>query len=153
MPQLDISSFSLQLFWLAVIFPLLYLFIAKFFLPTISEVVKNRALRVKIDLVEAEKMITNHKALKSEIAVTLSEARTKALNLKADVVLDAKKASDKEIKEFETALAEKTTENLNKLEVIKLQLKSELPAVVKDLSEEIFKTVLDEFHNSSQKVN
>lgn len=153
MPQLDLNTYISQLFWLIVTLPLLYLFIAKIFLPTVSEVVKKRVSKVEKDLAEAEKLIAKHKALKADIEKILSDARTKALSLKTDIANEAKQVNDKEMKEFEADLAKKTAKELKKLEAMELQLQSELPAIVKNLSKEIFKTVLNLTQTRSEKVN
>ncbi len=153
MPQLDTSSYSLQLFWLVVTFSLLYLFVSRVFLPAMSGVIKHRSSKVAMDIAEAEKAIENHKVLKSEIDIILSDARSRALGLKADMTLEAKRVVDLELKEFEVDLEKRTAEEVKRLEAVKLQMKSELPHTVKDLSDEIFKTVLDGFQNKSQKMN
>ena len=42
MPQLEISTFPSQIFWLVVSFLILYIIMAKVIVPRISSVIKNR---------------------------------------------------------------------------------------------------------------
>lgn len=54
MPQLDPSSFSSQLFWLAATFIILYVLLAKWALPRIQSVLTQREQHIKADLDAAD---------------------------------------------------------------------------------------------------
>src|SRR5205807_1626521 len=56
MPQLDVSTFTPQLFWLAVWFVILYLLMAKIGLPRIAVALDARRQRREDDLVRAARM-------------------------------------------------------------------------------------------------
>ncbi len=47
MPQLEISTFPSQIFWLVVSFLILYIIMAKVIVPRISSVIKNRENEIK----------------------------------------------------------------------------------------------------------
>jgi len=53
MPQLDLSTFPSQIFWLAVFFVVLYLLMAKLAIPKIERVIDERRNRVENDLDKA----------------------------------------------------------------------------------------------------
>ena len=58
MPQLDFSTFPSQIFWLAVIFVLLYLLMARVALPRVSAMIDARKARIEGDLERAAQMKT-----------------------------------------------------------------------------------------------
>ena len=78
MPQLDISTFTPQLVWLAVWFVVLYLLMAKLGLPRIAAVVEARRRRREDDLARAAQMKSEADAANAAYQKTLSEARAQA---------------------------------------------------------------------------
>ena len=65
MPQLEVSTFVPQLFWLAVTFVVLYLLMAKIGLPRVGGLIEARRKRIDDDLARAAQ-------LKTEAEVTLA---------------------------------------------------------------------------------
>ena len=55
MPQLDPKYWASQAFWLILVFTILYISIAKFYLPKIKNNLDNRDNRIKSDLDDANK--------------------------------------------------------------------------------------------------
>ena len=55
MPQLDPKYWASQAFWLILVFTILYISIAKFYLPKIKDNLDNRENRIKDDLNDANK--------------------------------------------------------------------------------------------------
>ena len=55
MPQLDPKYWASQAFWLILVFTILYISIAKFYLPKIKNNLDNRENRIKVDLDDANK--------------------------------------------------------------------------------------------------
>ena len=78
MPQLDISTFTPQLVWLAVWFVVLYLLMAKLGLPRIAAVVEARRRRREDDLARAAQLKSEAEAASAAYQKTLSEARAQA---------------------------------------------------------------------------
>ena len=56
MPQLDPKYWASQAFWLVLVFSILYISIAKFYLPKIKENIDDRESKIKEDLDEANKL-------------------------------------------------------------------------------------------------
>jgi len=56
LPQFDTSSFASQIFWLAITFIIMYLALAKIFLPRLSKVMDDRQLTIKSDLNMADRL-------------------------------------------------------------------------------------------------
>ena len=55
MPQLDPTYWASQAFWLILVFTILYISIAKFYLPKIKDNLDNRENKIKDDLDDANK--------------------------------------------------------------------------------------------------
>lgn len=82
MPQLDVSTFSSQLFWLGICFVILYGLLSRFLLPKVSGILSTRdaALDQKINEAslyreEAESLLAEYE---QELAVAHLEAQKKA---------------------------------------------------------------------------
>ena len=56
MPQLEISTFPSQIFWLVVSFLILYIIMAKVIVPRISSVIKNRENEIKNNIHISEQL-------------------------------------------------------------------------------------------------
>ena len=85
MPQLDVSTFSAQIFWMGVTFALLYLFFSLRVLPRLAGIVEGRAARVSADLAEAQRLSTLAHETRDAYEKALNEAHREAAELLADV--------------------------------------------------------------------
>ncbi len=75
MPQLDLSTFPSQIFWLAVFFAVLYLLMAKLAIPKIERVIDERQRRVEDDLDKAGQMKSEAEAVIAAYEKALADAR------------------------------------------------------------------------------
>src|SRR5260221_4583747 len=75
MPQLDVSTFPSQIFWLAVFFVVLYLLMARLALPKIEKIIEERRNRVDTDLDKAGQMKTEAEAVIAAYEKALLDAR------------------------------------------------------------------------------
>ena len=78
MPQLDISTFTPQLVWLAILFVLLYLLMAVIGLPRVRAILEARRQRREDDLVRAAQMKAEAEAAAAAYQQLLAEARAEA---------------------------------------------------------------------------
>lgn len=78
MPQLDLSTFPSQVFWLAVIFVLLYLLMAKVGLPRVAAMIDARKARIEGDLERAAQMKAEAEAVMAAYERSLADARAQA---------------------------------------------------------------------------
>jgi F-type H+-transporting ATPase subunit b len=81
MPQLEFATYASQIFWLAVIFLMLYIFLSKKSLPAVMEVLHNRESRISGDITRAENMRAEAEAAQLDLTTSLLEARQKSANL------------------------------------------------------------------------
>jgi F-type H+-transporting ATPase subunit b len=70
LPQMDITTFPSQLFWLIITFGILYLFMWRTAIPKLRNTIEERQDKILLDINEAEK-------LKSEAEETLREYEEK----------------------------------------------------------------------------
>jgi F-type H+-transporting ATPase subunit b len=78
MPQLDLSRFPSQIFWLAITFTVLYLIMSKVALPRIGEVLEARADRIGGDLDRASSLKAEADRIRAAYEKALADSRTKA---------------------------------------------------------------------------
>ena len=78
MPQLDFSTFPSQIFWLAVIFVLLYLLMARVALPRVAAMIDARKARIDGDLERAAQMKAEAEAVMAAYERSLADARAQA---------------------------------------------------------------------------
>jgi F-type H+-transporting ATPase subunit b len=91
MPQFDVSSFSSQLFWLAVVFAGLYFIVSKFIAPIAESILTARNLFIGENISCAEDYKKKAKALDIEKQEKLAEvnARVKEIHQRAIKLLES----------------------------------------------------------------
>ncbi|HEY3912450.1 MAG TPA: F0F1 ATP synthase subunit B' [Stellaceae bacterium] len=78
MPQLDMTTFAPQLFWLAVTFLVLYLLMHLLALPRVGAVIAARRQRLDDDLARAAEIREQAEAVMTAYEASLAAARTQA---------------------------------------------------------------------------
>ena len=93
LPQMDISTFPSQIFWLVVTFSILYIFMWKFVIPKLRITIEERKDKISNDVNEAEK-------LKSEAEEILNKYESKISSSNQDaqkIITEARNQSDEYI--------------------------------------------------------
>lgn len=78
MPQLDPAVFSPQVIWLAILFAVLYLVMARSALPKVANILDEREHRIAEDLRQSEELKDESKALEADYDKTHAEAKAEA---------------------------------------------------------------------------
>ncbi|MDC1151563.1 F0F1 ATP synthase subunit B [Pelagibacteraceae bacterium] len=127
MPQLDPTYWASQAFWLILVFTILYISIAKFYLPKIKSNLDNRENKIKEDLDDANKFKDLAELKLKEYEKTLEDSKKEVIKIhiesknKLDKEIQAKKnAMEKEI-ENEIAKAQKEIADLKKNSISDIQ--------------------------------
>lgn len=81
LPQLNVKTYTPQIFWLAVTFIILYVLMAKVALPKIGEVVEGRRKKLDDDLAAAERFRKDSEKAMADYEKALGDARAKAQGL------------------------------------------------------------------------
>ena len=110
MPQLDPKYWASQAFWLILIFTILYISIARFYLPKIKNNLDNRENRIKDDLEDANKFKEMSESKLKEYEKILEDARKEVIKIH----IDSKNTLDKDIQTKKEAIEKEIEKELIK---------------------------------------
>ena len=134
MPQLDITTFIPQLFWLIITFVTLYLIMSMVILPKIADVLEQRQDRIASDIQEAERLkLDAEKALKDYERV-LFKARESAQEISAKNKLDLTNDINKENERLDADLKEKLAIANEKINIFKAKAEIEIASSASETS-------------------
>ena len=147
MPQLDPTYWASQAFWLILVFTILYISIAKFYLPKIKNNLDNRESKIKEDLEAASKFKNLSEFKLQEYEKILEDSKKEVLKIH----LDSKNKLNKDIQAKKNAM-EKEIEN----EIIRAQkdiseLKKNSISDIQDISKDIASSIIENI--SGDKLN
>jgi F-type H+-transporting ATPase subunit b len=94
LPQLKVDTWPSQLFWLAVVFGIGYLFMARVVTPRIGSVLEERHTRLDDDLTRAREASAEAAQTRSEYEASLEEARAEAATFARNAAADAQAKAD-----------------------------------------------------------
>jgi len=152
MPQLDPTYWASQAFWLILVFTVLYISIAKFYLPKIKNNLDNRENQIKEDLNAANKF-------KELSELKLKEYEKILENSKKEVIkihLDSKNKLDKDIQAKKEMMEKEIEIEITKAQKEIVELKknsiSDIQKISKDLASDIIENISgDKLNESSIK--
>jgi F-type H+-transporting ATPase subunit b len=152
MPQLDPTYWASQAFWLILVFSILYVSIAKFYLPKIKNNLDTRENKIKEDLDSANKFKNLSELRLKEYEKILENSKRDVIKIhiesksKLDKDIQAKKdVMEKEI-EIEIVKAQKEIAELKKSSI------SDIQNISKDLASNIIENISgDKLNESSIK--
>lgn len=127
MPQLEVSTYISQIFWLIVTFGTLYYLLSKKALPRVAEVLEARADRIRADLDEAQRLkkdaedalgryenVVAEAQNTAQAKIAETQARLQAEAAAAQAKLDEKLA--KQIADAEARIAKARSDALSELD-------------------------------------
>jgi len=152
MPQLDPTYWASQAFWLILIFTILYISIAKFYLPKIKNNLDDRENKIKEDLDAANKF-------KEISELKLKEYEKILENSKKEVIkihLESKNKLDKDIQEkkgnVEKEIENEITKAQKEIAELKKNSITDIQNISKDLASNIIENISgDKLNESSIK--
>ena len=133
MPQLDSTYWASQIFWLILVFSVLYISIAKFYLPKIKKNLDDRENKIKEDLDEANNLRKLSEKKLREYEVILENSKKEVTK----ILLESKNKLDKDIK--------------NKKETMEKEIEIEIAKAQKDILD-LKKNSVDSIHSISQEI-
>lgn len=135
MPQLDLSTFPSQLFWLAITFLGLYLLMARKALPTVREVLQNRHERINSDLEKAAAVKEEAESAKQNYTSALQSARAEANHLLSDATQRIKADAQSRHAQLDETLARQIAETEALMEKTRKEALVRMQAVSVELSQ------------------
>ena len=134
MPQLDVTTYSTQIFWLLLCFGVLFLIAKIFIMPNMNEVFANRLRHINSLLEEADKLTEEAKKIDAETTDFIE-------NVKVDIALNEEKKMrefNEKIQQMQDDLSARNAENSaaallaieQSVNEMSAKLKEEIPTMV-----------------------
>ena len=147
MPQLDPTYWASQAFWLILVFTILYISIAKFYLPKIKNNLDNRENRIKDDLDDANKFKELSESKLKEYEKILENARKEVIKIH----IESKNTLDKDIKTKKETIEKEIEKEILKAQKEISDLKKNSITDIQKISENIASNIIESI--SGDKLN
>ena len=147
MPQLDPKYWASQAFWLILVFSILYISIAKFFLPKIKKNLDDRENKIKEDLEEANKMKSLSEKKLNEYNIILENSKKEV----SKILLESKNALNKNIQSKKEVMEKEIENQITKAQKEILELKKNSVKSINIISQEISSNIIEKM--SGDKLN
>ena len=147
MPQLDPKYWASQAFWLILVFTILYISIAKFYLPKIKNNLDNRENKIKDDLEDANKFKDLSELKLKEYEKILEDAKKEIIKIH----VDSKNKLDKDIQIKKLAIEKEIEKEITKAQKDISELKKNSISDIQKISENITSNIIETI--SGDKLN
>lgn len=137
MPQLDVTTFGNQIFWLVVALVVIYFVLSRIALPRIAGVLSERQGTITNDIAAAEEL--KQKAVDAEAAYNqaLADARAEAAKIIAETKAEIQAELDAAQAKADAEIAAKTAESEKAISEIRAGALDAVKAVAGDTAQEI----------------
>jgi F-type H+-transporting ATPase subunit b len=133
LPQLDLTTWPTQLFWLVVTFAIMYLLMSVMVTPRIRSVLEDRQQRITNDLEKARDADTKVTEMRLSYEASLEAARTEAAAKARDALSEAKATADA----AEAEMATKLNQKLKTAETKLMKMRDDAMASIDEVAAEI----------------
>ena len=147
MPQLDPTYWASQTFWLILVFSILYISIAKFYLPKIKDNLDDREKKIKDDLDSANKFKDLSELKLKEYEKILEEAKKKVIKIH----LESKNTLDKDIQSKKETMEKEIEKEILTAQKEINELKESSISDICSISKEIASSIIESI--SGDKLN
>ena len=147
MPQLDPTYWASQAFWLILVFTILYVSIAKFYLPKIKNNLDDRENKIKEDLESANKFNDLSKLKLKEYEKILENSKKEVIKIH----FESKSKLDKDIKEKKETMEKEIENEITKAQKEIDELKKNSFSDIKNISKDIASNIIENI--SGDKLN
>ena len=147
MPQLDPKYWASQAFWLILVFTVLYISIAKFYLPKIKNNLDNRENKIKDDLDDANRFKELSESKLKEYEKILEDAKKEVIKIN----MDSKNLLDKNIQAKKDAFEKEIDKDIAKAQKEISDLKKNSISDIQKISENIASNIIEKI--SGDKLN
>lgn len=137
LPQLDVSTFANQIFWLVVAIVVLYLILSRVALPRIGSVLAERAGTITNDLAAAETLKQQAREAETAYTKALEDARADAARVIEAARAEIQAELDLAIAKADAEITARSAEAEQRLAVIRDQAADAVAEVARDTAAEI----------------
>lgn len=141
MPQLEISTFPSQIFWLVVSFLILYIIMAKVIVPRISSVIKNRENEIKNNIHISEQLYRDTEIINDEIERIKNDTETEAREIINNLRININKKINENNQILKNKLEKKLEKDEKNIFKKKEKVLKEINKIAFNLSQEIIKKI------------
>tara|TARA_Y100000992_G_C21200971_1_gene460414 strand:- start:263 stop:838 length:576 start_codon:yes stop_codon:yes gene_type:complete len=149
MPQLDPKYWLSQSFWLILIFLILYISLAKFFIPKIKDNLDDREKKINENLDEAKEFSELAEKKQLDYENEISNAKKEVIK----IIADSKKQLDKNINQKKNEFEKELEKEIKKAEAeiwnLKKNSSNSINIIAEEISEKIIENLTGEKLNSS----
>ena len=139
MPQLDPKYWASQAFWLILVFSILYISIAKLYLPKIKKNLDDRENKIKEDLDEANKLKDLSEKKLKEYEIILENSKKEVIK----ILLDSKNTLNKDIQSKKDAMEKEINNEVSKAQNEILEIKKNSISSINNISQEIASNIIE----------
>ena len=147
MPQLDPKYWASQAFWLILVFSILYISLARFYLPKIKNNLENRENKIKDDLDDANKFKELSESKIREYENILENAKKEVIK----IYIESKNSLDKDIQSKKEAIEKEIEKEIIKAQKEISDLKKNSISDIQKISENIASNIIETI--SGDKLN
>jgi len=147
MPQLDPKYWASQAFWLILIFTILYISIAKFYLPKIKNNLDDRENKIKDDVDDANKFKDLSESKFKEYEKILADAKKEVIKIQ----IESKNILDKDIQSKKEKMEKEIENEISKAQKEIDELKRNSLNDIQNISENITSSIIENI--SGDKLN
>ena len=147
MPQLDPKYWASQAFWLILLFTILYISIAKFYLPKIKKNIDDRENKIKEDLDEANNMKSLSEKKLEEYNIILENSKKEVIK----ILLESKNTLNKDIQNKKDSMEKEIEKEILNAQKEILQLKKSSIESINNISQDIASNIIEKM--SGDKLN
>jgi F-type H+-transporting ATPase subunit b len=147
MPQLDPKYWASQAFWLILVFTILYISIAKFYLPKIKNNLDNRENQIKDDLDDANRFKELSESKLKEYEKILEDTKKEVLKIH----LESKTLLEKDIQAKKSVVEKEIESEILKAQKEIIELKKNSISDIQKVSENIASSIIENI--SGDKLN
>lgn len=140
MPQLDVTTFSNQIFWLVVTMVVLYYVMSRVALPRIAAVLADRRGTITSDIAAAEEYKLKAQAAEQAYHTALADARSEANRIVEAAKAEMQAKLDVELAKAEAEIAAKASESERRIREIRDGAMDMVSAVSKDAAKDILES-------------
>ena len=147
MPQLDPKYWASQAFWLILVFSILYVSVAKFYLPKIKDNLDNRENKIKEDLEAANKFKDLSEIKLKEYEQILEDVKKEVIKIH----LESKSKLDKDIRTKKDTMEKEIENEISKAQKEIAELKKSSISDIQNISKDIASNIIENI--SGDKLN
>ena len=137
MPQLEISTFPNQIFWLVVTLVVIYFVLTRVALPRIAGVLAERQGTITNDLAAAEELKLKAREAEDAYNKALADARSEAQQIIAEAKAEIQADLDAATARADAEIAERLAESEKKIAEIRASAMENVKAVADDVAQEV----------------